>query len=216
MKRPAAFIDRDGVINIERGYVHKAADFEWVPGVFDGLRRLQSAGFALIVVTNQAGIAKGYYAESDFDRLTAHMLKQLNGEGIQIEKVYHCPHHPRATRADLRRNCDCRKPAPGMLLQAASDLGLDLALSVLVGDKASDVEAGRAAGVARCVLVRSGHTVSLAAQALADACVDDLAAAAIWLTGPGDGMARNADNNHHTAWPEDRHPIYFEPDSLKT
>lgn len=152
MERPAAFIDRDGVINVEHDYAYKIDDFEWVPGVFDGLRRLQSEGFALIVVTNQAGIAKGYYAESDFDRLTARMLEQLTAEGIQIEKVYHCPHHPRAARADLRRNCACRKPAPGMLLQAASDLGLDLARSVLVGDKSSDVEAGRAAGVARCVL----------------------------------------------------------------
>lgn len=216
MKRPAAFIDRDGVINVEHGYVHKIADFEWVPRVFDGLRRLQSAGFALIVVTNQAGIAKGYYAESDFDRLTAHMLEQLNAEGIQIERVYHCPHHPRAARADLRRNCACRKPAPGMLLQAASDMDLDLAHSVLIGDKSSDVAAGRAAGVARCVLVRSGHTISLADQALADACVDDLAAAAIWLTEPGDGMAGNADNNHHTARPEGRHRPYSGPDSRKT
>lgn len=199
MKRPAAFIDRDGVINIEHGHVHKIADFEWVSGVFDGLRRLQSAGFALIVVTNQAGIAKGYFAESDFDRLTAHMLEHLNSEGILIEKVYHCPHHPRAARADLRRNCACRKPAPGMLLQAALDLGLDLARSVLVGDKSSDIEAGRAAGVARCLLVRSGHTISLADQALADACVDDLAAAAIWLTEHGDGMAGIADKNYHTA-----------------
>jgi D-glycero-D-manno-heptose 1,7-bisphosphate phosphatase len=189
MKRPAAFIDRDGVINVEHGYVHKIADFEWLPGVFDGLRRLQSAGFALIVVTNQAGIAKGFYAESDFDRLTAYMLEQLNAERIKIERVYYCPHHPRAVRADLRRNCTCRKPAPGMLLQAVSDLGLDLARSVIVGDKSSDIEAGRAAGVAKCLLVRSGHTFSLADQALADACVDNLEAAAIWLSEPGAGMA---------------------------
>jgi D-glycero-D-manno-heptose 1,7-bisphosphate phosphatase len=195
MKRPAAFIDRDGVINIERGYVHKEADFELLPGVFDGLRRLQSAGYALIVVTNQAGIAKGYFSESDFDRLTAHMLDKLSVEGIRIEKVYHCPHHPRATRADLRCNCTCRKPGPGMLLQAAFDLGLDLARSVLVGDKSSDIEAGRAAGLASCVLVRSGHPFSLADQALADACADDLAAAAIWLTVTTDAIAENAYNN---------------------
>ena len=216
MMRPAAFIDRDGVINVEHGYVHKVADFELLPGVFDGLRRLQSAGFALVVVTNQAGIAKGYYAESDFDRLTAHMLEQLNAEGVHIDRVYHCPHHPRAARADLRRNCACRKPAPGMLLQAACDLGLDLARSVLVGDKSSDVEAGRTAGVARCVLVRSGHTFSPADQALADACVDDLAAAAIWLTEPGDGMGGNADNQSQTARPEGQRRPCSGLGSLKT
>lgn len=188
MKRPAAFIDRDGVINVEHGYVHKIADFEWLPGVFEGLRRLQSAGFVLIVVTNQAGIAKGYYAESDFDRLTAYMLEQLDEEGIKVERVYHCPHHPQAIRADLRQNCTCRKPAPGMLLQAAADLGLDLARSVLVGDKISDIGAGRAAGVSRCVLVRSGHRFNQADQALADACVDDLAAAAILLAEPRERM----------------------------
>jgi D-glycero-D-manno-heptose 1,7-bisphosphate phosphatase len=152
-------------------------------------------------VTNQAGIAKGYYTVSDFDRLTSYMLEQLNEEGIRIEQVYHCPHHPLATIADLRSNCTCRKPAPGMLLQAASELGLDLTRSVLVGDKSSDIRAGRAAGVARCVLVRSGHSISINDQALADACVDDLAAAAIWLTEHGVGLAGSNDINHNTLQP---------------
>ena len=143
------------------------------------------------------------------------MLERLDAEGIHIDGVYHCPHHPRAVRVDLRRNCSCRKPAPGMLLQAASDLGLDLARSVLVGDKSSDVEAGRAAGVATCVLVRSGHAVSPADQTLADACVDDLAAAAIWLTQPSVGMAEDTTEACHTRRPKGRRRPYSEPDSLK-
>lgn len=181
--RPAAFIDRDGVINVERDYVHRIEDFELLPGAIPGLRTLQQAGYALVVVTNQAGIARGYYTEADFERLTAHMRHLLEAEGIQLTAVYHCPHHPSAGLGELRVDCDCRKPAPGMLLRASRELDLSLTTSVLVGDKGSDIEAGRRAGLARCVLVRSGHAPGDDAMAAADATLDDLAQAAAWLTG---------------------------------
>lgn len=180
-RRRAAFIDRDGVINRELGYVHKAADFHLLPGVVSGLQALQGAGFQLVVVTNQAGIARGLYTEHDYAVLTAHMRALLRDQGVELAAVYHCPHHPSAGIGPYRTDCRCRKPAPGMLLDAARDLDLDLAASVLIGDKASDIQAGRRAGVGRCVLVESGHELDAAARQDADAAVPGLAEAAHWV-----------------------------------
>lgn len=182
--KKAAFIDRDGVINEERDYVHRIEDFHLLPGVVDGLALLQQAGYALVVVTNQAGIARGLYGEAEFAALTKHMLATLADAGVTIAAVYHCPHHPTAGLAAYRRDCDCRKPRPGMLLAAAADLGLALGESVLVGDKRSDIEAGRAAGVPRCVLVTSGHALSDDERAAADSVQPGLLDAARWLTQP--------------------------------
>jgi len=179
--RPAAFIDRDGVINRERHYVHRIEDFEVLHGVTEGLGLLREQGYALVVVTNQAGIARGLYSEQDFQELTAHMHRVLNDAGASVDAVYHCPHHSTAGKGELARACSCRKPEPGMLLQAASDLQLDLRRSVLIGDKGSDIEAGRRAGLASCVLVRSGHAVTEEDVRGSDACVDGLLEAAQWL-----------------------------------
>lgn len=179
--RAAAFIDRDGVINTELNYVHRREDFELLPGVVDGLQRLSSHGWALVVVTNQAGIAKGLYDEAAFASLTTHMCDLLAHQGVELAGVYHCPHHPRGTVPAFAVACDCRKPAPGMLLRAARELNLDLANSVLVGDKPSDTAAGRAAGVALTVLVESGHTLPTDTQALADHRCAGLLEAAKWL-----------------------------------
>jgi D-glycero-D-manno-heptose 1,7-bisphosphate phosphatase len=190
--RPAAFVDRDGVINEERDYVWRVEDFHLLPGAVAGLRQLQAAGFALVVVTNQAGIGRGFYTEADFQALSAHMRHRLAAEGVVLDGVYHCPHHPTAGLGDYRRACECRKPRPGLLLQAAADLGLDPARSVLVGDKLSDIQAGRAAGLARCVLVTSGHAVSPGDRAAADAVCDGLEAAAAWLLrAPGTGASNS-------------------------
>ncbi|WP_157267754.1 D-glycero-alpha-D-manno-heptose-1,7-bisphosphate 7-phosphatase [Azohydromonas aeria] len=150
--RPAAFLDRDGVINEDRGYVHRAEDFHLLPGVVEALRLL-GREHALVVVTNQSGIARGYYTEAQHHALGEHLRALLRPHGVQIEAIYHCPHHPEAALAQWRLDCDCRKPAPGMLLRAAAELGLDLRASLLAGDRASDVAAGRAAGVGRCFLI---------------------------------------------------------------
>lgn len=179
--RPAAFIDRDGVINEERDYVHRIEDFHVLPGVVEGLRRLQDAGFSLVVVTNQAGIGRGLYGEAEFQALTAHMRAIFTEAGVQLAGVYHCPHHPSAGVGAYKADCNCRKPHPGMLLQAARELALDLPASFIVGDKDSDLEAGRAAGVRHTVLVESGHVPSAKARALADHVAADLRAAADWV-----------------------------------
>jgi len=155
MARPAAFLDRDGVINEDHGYVHRWDDFEFVPGVVDGLGRLQAAGYALVVITNQSGIARGFYDEAALGLLHDRLRATLAGQGIELAAIEYCPHLP-AGQATVERYalaCDCRKPAPGMILRAARALDLDLSRSLLFGDRASDVDAGRRAGVGRCVLL---------------------------------------------------------------
>ena len=152
-KRPAAFLDRDGVINIDHGYVARIEDFEFVPGALDASRALAQRGFALVVITNQSGIGRGLYTEADYQTLTAWMRAQFTAAGAPLAGVYHCPHHPLNARGAYRVACECRKPAPGMLLRAAQDLGLDLARSVLFGDKLSDLQAALSAGVPQRVLL---------------------------------------------------------------
>ncbi len=176
--RPAAFIDRDGVINAELNYVHRIEDFHILPGVVEGLKLLATCGFELVVVTNQAGIAKGLYTEADFQVLTRHMLARLEAEGVNIASVMHCPHHPQGSVPAYAIDCDCRKPAPGMLLRAAERHSLDLSRSVMIGDKTSDTQAGRAAGVGLTVLVESGHALPDDASSRADLRAADLLAAA--------------------------------------
>lgn len=181
-KPKAAFIDRDGVINEERNYVHRIEDFVLLPGAAQGLALLRDAGFRLIVVTNQAGIARGYYDQSAMDRLHVHLREQLAMQGVALDAIYFCPHHPQGSVQGLAVDCDCRKPAPGMLLQAAKDFDLDLSASVLIGDKLSDVQAGKTAGVGRAVIVESGHEVDAVARLQADGVAADLLAAAQLLT----------------------------------
>jgi D-glycero-D-manno-heptose 1,7-bisphosphate phosphatase len=151
--RRAAFIDRDGVINIDHGYVFRREDFQFVPGVLAACAQLRRLGYALVVVTNQSGIGRGLYSEADYQRLTEWMRSEFAKAGAPLAGVYHCPHHPQAALPEYRLACGCRKPAPGMLLAAAQDLALDLAQSVLFGDKDSDIEAAAAAGVRRRVLL---------------------------------------------------------------
>ena len=172
--RQAAFLDRDGVINLDRAYVSRWEDFEFVPGAIDAMRRLKQAGYALVVVTNQSGIARGYYSEAQYQALTAAMQQALLDAGAAVDAVYHCPHHPKGQLAELAIDCDCRKPAPGMILRAAKDLNLSLADSILVGDKPSDIEAARAAGVGRAYIVQSDNAESTTGLAGADAAHADL------------------------------------------
>jgi rfaE bifunctional protein nucleotidyltransferase chain/domain len=174
--RKAAFLDRDGVINLDRAYVSRWEDFEFVPDAVEAMRRLKQAGYALVVVTNQSGIARGYYTEQQYQDLTAAMRQALADAGAGVDAVYHCPHHPKGEVAELAQDCDCRKPAPGMLLRAAKDLNLSLADSILVGDKPSDIEAARAAGVGKAYLVQSDNAESGQGLADADGCFADLSA----------------------------------------
>jgi D-glycero-D-manno-heptose 1,7-bisphosphate phosphatase len=145
--RRALFLDRDGVINVDHGYVFRKEDIEFVPGIFDLCRAARQRGYLVFVVTNQAGIGRGYYTESDFQELMRWMGSRFEEEGAAICKVYHCPTHPVHGLGDYKVDSIFRKPGPGMILQAAKEYGVDLATSVLVGDKASDIEAGMAAGV---------------------------------------------------------------------
>ncbi len=176
MRRPAAFIDRDGVLNEERAFVHRPEDFVFVPGAIEALRLLQEAGYRLVVVTNQSGIARGLYREADYLALTAHMRSSLEARGVRLDAVEYCPHLPDAPVARFRVDCDCRKPRPGMLLKAMEALDIDPQASFLVGDRPSDVEAGRAAGLGRCFLVRTGYELSREAMDRADGVYADLLA----------------------------------------
>lgn len=181
--KPAAFIDRDGVLNEERGFVYRIADFAFIPGAVDALRQLQTAGYLLVVVTNQSGIARGLYTEEDYLRLTAHMQKQLLAADIQLDSVEYCPHLPDASVARYRVDCNCRKPGSAMLDRAIEKLSIDAPASILIGDRASDLQAGRAAGVGRCMLVRSGKPLTASDMQLADAVYDDLAACVAYVLG---------------------------------
>ncbi len=174
MSHRAAFIDRDGVLNAERGFVHRIEEFELLPGALEALAALEGAGYRRVVVTNQSGIARGLYTEADFARLMGEVRLRLRAEGVSFDAVEYCPHLPDAPLEQYRRACACRKPEPGMLLAAIRALDIDPAASFLVGDRISDVQAGRAAGVGQCFLVRSGYALSAEAVAAADAVYDDL------------------------------------------
>lgn len=173
--RKAAFLDRDGVINLDRAYVHRWADFEFVPGAVDAMRRLHEAGYALVVVTNQSGLARGMYTEAQYQALTTEMCQALKEAGAPVEAVYHCPHHPKGVVPALAIECDCRKPAPGMLIKAAAELGLSLPDSFMVGDKPSDMAAARAAGVGRAFLVESDNAEAVGLDSQADGAFTSLA-----------------------------------------
>jgi D-glycero-D-manno-heptose 1,7-bisphosphate phosphatase len=171
----AAFIDRDGVINEDRAYVHRIADFAFIPGSVEALRALHEAGYLLVVITNQSGIARGLFSEAEYRHLEEYFCTSLSRAGVQLDSIQYCPHLPDAPLPEYRLDCDCRKPRPGMLLAAVKQLDIDLSQSILVGDRRADVEAGRAAGVSRCFLVRSGQPLCAADEVVADAVFDDLA-----------------------------------------
>jgi D-glycero-D-manno-heptose 1,7-bisphosphate phosphatase len=153
LTRKAAFLDRDGVINVDQGYVHRIEDFDFVAGTLDACRQLARRGWLLVVATNQSGIGRGLYTAQEFHQVTDWMRAHFARSGAQLAGVYYCPHHPTDAIDRFRMQCDCRKPQPGMLLAAARDLSLDLAQSMMFGDKCEDLQAAQAAGVAHRVLL---------------------------------------------------------------
>ncbi len=145
----AVFLDRDGVINEDNEYVGKVEDFIFVKGIFRALKKLQERGYKLFIITNQSGIGRGYYTEEDYKEITEYMLNEFEKNNITIEKVYFCKHTP-------EDNCNCRKPKPGMILQASKEFNIDLKNSWVIGDKLSDVEAGENVGC-KTILINSGY-----------------------------------------------------------
>jgi len=149
--RPALFLDRDGVINVDHGYVHKPEQVTFIEGIFELVKRARTAGLLVVVVTNQAGIGRGYYTEAHFHAFTAWMQAEFERRGAPIDRVYFCPFHPEHGVGAYKRESNMRKPGPGMLLQAAAELNIDLRGSLMVGDTESDMQAGINAGVGRTI-----------------------------------------------------------------
>ena len=181
---PAVFLDRDGTIIDDTGYLDRVEEVALYPWSADALRLLKRGGFAIVVITNQSGVARGLYPESAVHDVHAYLTGMLGRGGAVVDGWYHCPHHRDAVVPEYRIDCDCRKPKPGMLTRAADALGLDLARSVVVGDRWSDVAVARAVGAAG-VLVRTGVGAREARTPpdglVADAIVPSLAEAASWI-----------------------------------
>jgi D-glycero-D-manno-heptose 1,7-bisphosphate phosphatase len=181
---PAVFLDRDGTLIEEAGYLDTLDRLTFFPFSVDAVRLLNRSGRRVVVISNQSGIGRGLIPEAFVDEAHAFIARRLEAGGARIDAFFYCPHHPKAVREEYRGTCACRKPAPGMLRDAASRLDLDLARSVVVGDRWDDVGAARAAG-ARGVLVRTGYgrTAESTPRAglAADAIVDNLAGAAAWI-----------------------------------
>lgn len=165
--RPALFLDRDGTLNVDTGYLYEVEKFEWIEGAIDCIRNFNARDYLVIVVTNQSGIARGYYTEDDMHKLHAFMSEELKAAGAHIDGWYHCPYHPDGTVEAYRKNSFDRKPKPGMLLQAMGEFPIIREQSFLIGDAQRDVEAARAAGVGG-FLYQSGNLATFAEWALAD------------------------------------------------
>lgn len=180
--RPAVFLDRDGTIIEDRHYLHRPEEVEFVPGTGAALRRLADAGFALVVVTNQSGVGRGYFTMADVDRVHQFIAEQLAKDGVRFEKFYSAPEAPDQPSRG-------RKPSPQYLFDARDEFGLDLSRSYMIGDKLVDLEAGWNAGVAGSILVRTGYGAGVelkdAAKLKQAPVVDNLAAAADWILNQG-------------------------------
>jgi D,D-heptose 1,7-bisphosphate phosphatase len=159
IKRKALFLDRDGIVNIDTGHLVKISDFKFSDSIFELCKFFQQKDYRIFIITNQAGIAKGYYTEDDFNVLTQWMLNEFIKNSIFIDKVYYCPHHPTDGISVYKQNCDCRKPKDGMLQKAVSEFNVDLSKSILIGDKLSDIEAGKMAGILKNILIKSDYQI---------------------------------------------------------
>lgn len=174
------FLDRDGVINVDKGYLYRPQDMVFIPGIFDLCRAAQKKGYRIVIVTNQSGIARGYYSQAQFQHLSAWMTGQFRRQGVTISGILHCPHHP-GVEGPLGRSCWCRKPRPGMLIKGARRYHLDRQRSIMIGDKVSDIQAARSAGIRRAILFREAAHKRLRRRSLADHTITQLTQAEQWL-----------------------------------
>ena len=156
MRAQAVFLDRDGTINTEVGYLNHPDQLELIPGSALAIKLLNEAGFKTVVITNQAGIAKGLLQENQLPEIHRRLSALLDKEGARIDRFYYCPHHPEAVVEQYRMECQCRKPLPGMVLQAANELGIDATRSYVIGDKSCDIELAHNVG-ARAIMVMTGY-----------------------------------------------------------
>lgn len=183
-KRPAVFLDRDGTINLDAGYIDRLERLELYPFAIDAIRLFRRGGYLAVVLTNQAGVAQGLYGEDFVEVAARYLSDRAKLGGTEIDGHYYCPHSPDAAVERYRVDCDCRKPKPGLALRAARDLGIDLARSVVIGDRWRDIAVARAVG-ARAILVRTGYGATEALNPppglSADVVCEDLIGAAVWL-----------------------------------
>jgi D-glycero-D-manno-heptose 1,7-bisphosphate phosphatase len=178
MKERALFLDRDGVINIEISYLHRIEDVRFVPGIFSLCRTAMRLGYRLVIVTNQAGIARGYYTEADFEMLMSWMEGELRAQAVKVDAIYYCPYHPEHGIGEYRREHEDRKPGIGMLRRAEREFGVVLADSVMVGDRCSDIAAANKAGLRQAFLVSGTEKVTCLGDYLL---VDELGEVEHWL-----------------------------------
>lgn len=148
MAYKALFLDRDGVVNVEKDYLYKIEDFEFIDGILDVCRYFLNLGYKIIIITNQSGIARGYYTINDYEKLTAWMVDEFKKNGIEITKVYHCPHHP-----EISGECECRKPKSGLFLQAKDEFDIDMQNSIIIGDNQRDIESAINVGIKEAYLL---------------------------------------------------------------
>jgi D-glycero-D-manno-heptose 1,7-bisphosphate phosphatase len=182
MKQRALFLDRDGVVNHEVGYLHRVEDVRFVEGIFSLCRTAAGLGYRLIVVTNQAGIARGFYSEADFETLMVWMRDALRAEGVELDAVYYCPFHPEHGIGDYKREHEDRKPGTGMLRRGMREFGVELRQSVMVGDRCSDIAAANAAGLRQAFLISGTETNPCGGEYLP---VDGLKEVEQWLVKRG-------------------------------
>ncbi|WP_171013906.1 HAD family hydrolase [Chitinivorax sp. B] len=195
--RPALFLDRDGVINVDKHYVHQREDFEFNDGIFELCRLAADRGMAIVVVTNQAGIGRGFYSEQQFHDLTNWMCDQFAMHSVTIDAVYFCPYHAEHGIGRYAVDSFDRKPNPGMILRAQADLDLDLPRSILIGDKPSDIAAAKAAGVGLSVLLTSEFDAQMIP--LPDICIPTLQALNEYLATLGEPFKHTTDTRNKEA-----------------
>ena len=197
MGQRGVFLDRDGTINEEVEYLSNVDQLKLIDGATEAIRLLNNAGYKVVVITNQSGIARGYITEAQVKAIHTELEKMLQKENAHIDGIYYCPHHPEAEVDAYRVDCDCRKPKPGMLMQAANDLGIDLKNSFIVGDKISDLGAGDAAGC-RKILVRTGYGKEMEKELRnvsfqADHITDNVLDAVKWIISQAKNQERDSD-----------------------